>query len=359
MIRSRNDLPVFIERQQVLKSVKDNLTANITAVKRFREEVESLFTQIDLYRTSKLSEIARVEKSLEATVNICVGQVDSQRYSPVPAPRNRLEYLMAQGASLSLADLRKELTFFSSSTCVLSQVTSVLDSIQITAIPGVNARAVGQVAQPPVLAAVSPTSSSGVIEELQRKISELTMENAAKDQTMVAVKNNRDEMKEQFAGRRQEYEAIIKELKSRAGAPAAPTHLQDTIQDLRDERRRLQETLKQYEEALKTLKSQFQTKLSELQSAKDKIETDAVKMALILRDKLPEMERTSKALTEERSSLIDLRNKLESMLSSVPVINVGCIEGKMVMQAKRLIAVQKNGGVENEPTVIRVVMMGI
>jgi DNA repair exonuclease SbcCD ATPase subunit len=316
-----------------------------------------MFTQVNLCRTSKMAEIAEAERALEASVNVCQGQLDAQRYTPAAQPRNRLEYIVAQGAALNLADVRKELTFFAASSYELGQITRMLDTIRISVVPGVNARATGQVSKAPVL----PTAAGpqgGEMEDLQRRVTELTMETTAKDQALATMKNNRDELKSQFAARRADYEATIKELRNAAGGSAGvPTHLQDTIQDLKDEKKRLQETVKQYEDALNTLKSQFSQKLSQLQEAKDKVEKDAVAMALLLRSKLPEMERAIKERTMERDSLTDLRNRLDGLFSSVPMINVGCNEGRMVLQARRLIEAQKNGGTEL-PDIIRIVMMG-
>lgn len=361
LIKSRSDLPAFFGRQQFLNGVSEALAANLTAVRKFKEDVESMFTQVDLCRTSKMAEIAEAERALEASVNVCQGQLDAQRYTPAAQPRNRLEYIVAQGAALNLADVRKELTFFAASSYELGQITRMLDTIRISVVPGVNARAAGQVSKAPVL----PTAAGpqgGEMEDLQRRVTELTMETTAKDQALATMKNNRDELKSQYAQKRAEYEATIKELRNRVGGPASgsaggPTHLQDTIQDLKDEKKRLQETVKQYEDALNTIKSQFSQKLSQLQEAKDKVEKDAVAMALLLRSKLPEMERAIKERTMERDSLTDLRNRLDGLFSSVPMINVGCNEGRMVLQARRLIEAQKNGGAEL-PDIIRIVMMG-
>lgn len=360
LIKSRGDLPAFFTRQQFLNGVSEAMAANLTAVRKFREDVESMFTQVDLCRTSKMAEIAEAERALEASVNLCQGQLDAQRYAPVAQPRNRLEYIVAQAANLNLADVRKELTFFAASSYEIGHITRMLDSIRISVVPGVNARAANQAAKAPVLSSATAGPVDSQMEDLQRRLTELTMETTAKDQALATMKNNRDELKSQYAAKRAEYEATIKELRSRAsGAVGAPSHLQDTIQDLKDQRKHLQETVKQYEDALNTLKSQFSQKLSQLQEAKEKVEKDAVAMALLLRDKLPTMEKVLKERTMERDSLTDLRNKLEGLLSSVPMINVGCNEGKMVLQARRLIDAQKNGGSEDLPSVIRIVMMGI
>ena len=361
LIKSRSDIPAFFARQQLFQEVADALSANLASFRGFRTEVESLFVQIDTYRMSKLAEISAAERALEATVNTCLAQLESLRYAQLPQARNRFEFILSQGTSLNLTEVRKELTMFGATFGQPGQWLSGLDAaIRVVVAPGVHTRPAGQVLSPPQLPCA--TVSGGEAANLQRALSELRMELAGKDQTLATVKNNRDELKEQYAAKRQEYERTIRDLEMRvkAGGAGGSVSNQDTIQDLKDERHRLISEKKQYEEALRHLKvekSALMEKLGQSEAQKEKIEKDAMMMAMMLRDKLPQMERQLKEASAEKDSLIELRNRLERLFGNLPMINIGCNEGQVMVQAQRLIRAQKTGEGDGMPGFIRFVVI--